>query len=86
MMSPLVNPRALNSRLCRAPLHKVLFLLLDVFIRPVMIKHCIDNGKYPETGETTVKVLRLEKYAILIENVSFFACTLKGQYHHFDEI
>ena len=59
--------RVLSSRLCRAPLHKVLFLLLDAFIRPVMIKHCIDNGKYPETGETTAKVLKFAKYAILIE-------------------
>ena len=78
MMSPLDNPRVLSSRLSRAPLHKVLFLLLHAFINHVMtIKHCIDNGKYPAA---TAKVLRFAKYAILIEMSQIFTRSLNISY------
>ena len=36
MRSPLNNPRVLSSRLSRAPLHKVLFLLMHAFINHVI--------------------------------------------------
>ena len=60
--------------MCRGPLNKVEFLLLHAFIRLVMIiQHSTGNRKYPET---TVKVLRFEKYATLIAMSQIFTRTL----------